>query len=316
MRLVTYEVLGEPPQAGVLLDDVIVAAGSALAQGGLPLDPDGVDLLDVLEHWDEAEAILRDAASAEDVVTHPRDEATLLAPLPWPPTVRDFYAFEEHVARSWKRRGQDVPEAWYEVPAFYFSNPSAVVGPDAPVAAPRGSRALDYELEVAWTVDRPLRNPSVRKAEEAILGLTILADWSARDLQKREMTVGLGPSKGKDFATSLGPALVTVDELADRRTDGAFDLAMEARVDGEVLSRGNLKDLHWSLAEMTAHAAQDVTLYPGEVLGTGTVGTGSLLDLGREPGDYLEPGSVVELEVERLGVLRTPIVDRRDLPRT
>lgn len=237
----------------------------------------------------------------------PLAEADLAAPVPRPPSLRDFYAFEEHVARSWKRRGEPVPEAWYEIPVFYFSNPAGVVGPGDPVPRPASTNALDFELEIGWVIGEQAIDLTEDEAEDAIVGLTVLDDFSARDVQKQEMSVGLGPSKGKDFATALGPQLVTLEELEDARSGEAFDLEMIARVNGEEVSRGNLDQIHFSLAEMTAHASRDARLTPGDVMGTGTVGTGSVLDLGTD--DWLEPGDVVELEVERLGVLRNRIVE-------
>lgn len=308
MRLATFEAPGGAAQAGVLVGQAGIAPLAPLLHraGALP-QPTPLGMLEVLERWRVWEPALRGALEGPPPETLPLARVRLRAPLPRPRTIRDFYAFEAHVVQAWKRRGAPVPREWYEAPVFYFTNPDCVLGPEDEVAAPRGSRALDYELEVAWVVGEPLRDPTPEEAQEAIVALTILNDWSARDLQRREMAVGLGPSKGKDFATSLGPWLVTVDELEDRRTPKAFGLAMEARLNGEVLGRGNLADVHWSLGRMTAHAAADATLRPGDVLATGTMGGGSLLDLGREPGDYLKPGDEVELRVERLGALRNRV---------
>ncbi len=235
-----------------------------------------------------------------------------------PPALRDFYAFERHVATAWARRGGQIPEAWYRLPVFYFSNTSELRGPGEPVSAPDGSLELDYELEVGALVDTPVRDLPEERAEEAIGGYLILNDWSARDLQRDETTVRLGPAKGKDFATSTGPWLVTPDELADRRAPGstAPDLAMTATVttaDGRIVetSRGSMASIHHPFAAMLARASADVRIRPGEILGSGTVGGGCLLET-RETtlGRYLEPGDTVTLEVERLGRLATPIVVR------
>ena len=228
-----------------------------------------------------------------------------------PPSIRDFYAFEEHVATARRARGLDMVPEWYDAPAFYFANPHSVIGPDAPVAAPPGCEELDYELEVAAIVGTEGRDLEPGDAEGHIAGFTIMNDWSARDLQRREMKVGLGPAKAKDFATSLGPWLVTPDELADRRAGGAYDLTMTARVNGVEYSRGNLADLHWSFGELLAHASRGTRLVPGDVIGSGTCGTGCILELSLVHGEdrypWLQPGDVVELEVERLGVLRNPV---------
>jgi fumarylacetoacetate (FAA) hydrolase len=217
----------------------------------------------------------------------------LRAPIPDPPSVRDFYAFEQHVATARSRRGASVPPAWYEIPVFYFSNPAAIYGPDDGIPYPAGSTRLDYELEVAAVIGRGQR----------IAGFTIMNDWSARDLQAHEVRVGLGPAKGKDFATSIGPVLVTVDEF-----DGS-EAEMVARVNGEERSRGNLRDLHHSWEAIVARAALNTTLRVGDVIGSGTVGTGCILEHGDDR--WLEVGDVVELEVEGLGVLRNSVAPPR-----
>ena len=223
---------------------------------------------------------------------YPLAEVRLLAPVRRPPSVRDFYAFEQHVKTARAARGLEVPPEWYEQPAFYFSNPAAMYGPDQDVPYPEGTEELDYELECAAVIG----------AEGQIGGFTVLNDWSARDLQRHEMRVGLGPAKAKDFATSLGPVVVTPDELDGRSGD------MVARVNGEERSRGNLRDMHFSWDAIVAHAARNTRLYPGDVLGSGTVGTGCILELG--DGRWLQPGNVVELEVEGIGVLRNRIGSR------
>jgi fumarylacetoacetate (FAA) hydrolase len=234
-------------------------------------------------------------------------------PILRPPSLRDFYAFEGHVATMWARRGNPVPEAWYRLPIFYFSNTSEVRGPGDPVWAPRGSVELDYELEVCGLVDTGGRDLTEEHAEEAIGGYLILNDWSARDLQREETTVRLGPAKGKDFATSIGPWLVTPDELADVRRAGSSgpSLALSAEVNGVELSRGEWADAQFSFGQMLARASADATLRPGDLIGSGTVGGGCLLEIGPTTlGRYLEPGDEVVLRIERLGALASPIVVR------
>jgi fumarylacetoacetate (FAA) hydrolase len=220
---------------------------------------------------------------------HALADVRLVAPIPRPSSVRDFYAFERHVQSARAQRGLEMAPEWYQLPVFYFSNPAAVNGPDVEVAFPPESSAWDYELEAAAVVG----------AGGRIAGFTVMNDWSARDLQKMEMAVGLGPAKGKDFATSLGPVLVTPDELGDLR------LEMIARVNGEERSRGNLGDIHWPWDELAAHAGRNTRLVPGDVLGSGTVGTGCILEHG--DGRWLQPGDVVELEIEQIGVLRNVV---------
>jgi len=232
-------------------------------------------------------------------------------PILAPPSLRDFYAFERHVATMWKRRDMEIPEAWYRLPIFYFSNVSEIRGPGDAVHAPRGSQELDYELEVAALIDTPVRDLDAARGEEAIGGYLILNDWSARDFQRDESTVRLGPAKGKDFAASIGPWLVTPDELADIRRDKGYDVAMTAAVNGHELSRGSWASAHFSFGEMVERASADARLRPGDLLGSGTVGTGCLLEIKDERlKRYLEPGDTVTLTIERLGQLTAPVVQR------
>ena len=216
-------------------------------------------------------------------------DVRLLAPVKHPPSVRDFYAFEQHVRTARAARGLDVPPEWYDVPVFYFSNPAAIYGPDEEIPYPDATDEVDYEPAVA----------AVMGGEGGIGGFTIMNDWSARDLQRVEMRVGLGPAKGKDFATSLGPIVVTPDEFDGR------DAEMIARVNGEERSRGNLRDMHHSWDVIVAHAARNTHLLAGDVLGSGTVGSGCILEHG--DGRWLQPGDVVELEVEGIGALRNRV---------
>ena len=237
------------------------------------------------------------------------DAVHLAAPVRRPPALRDFYAFEQHVKAGNAIRGREIPPQWYEIPVFYFSNPTSIIGPDDPVSAPKASRALDYELEVACVIGKTGRDIPANEAENYIAGYLIFNDWSARDLQRQEVAVGLGPAKGKDFASSFGPMLVTPDELADRHAGrpGVYNLTMTARVNGGERSRGNWADLYHSFGDMIARASADATLYPGDLIGSGTVGTGCLLELTKGQGPWLQSGDIVELEIERLGVLRNTV---------
>lgn len=239
------------------------------------------------------------------------EDATLTAPVPRPVSIRDFYAFEEHVRTARRKRGLDVVPEWYDVPVFYFTNHLAVKGPDDAVAGPAECNWLDYELEIACVIGKEGRNIAKEDAEDHIFGYFIMNDWSARDIQKHEMKVGLGPAKGKDFATSFGPYLVTKDELETRRSGDRFDMKMTAKVNGVLLSEGNFKDIHYTFADMIERASKDVTLYPGEVIGSGTVGTGCILELGTDTHRWLRAGDKVELEIEGLGVLRNTVAGTR-----
>lgn len=242
-------------------------------------------------------AWLRGEGHGETGESRRLSEVALLAPIPEPPTVRDFYAYEGHVATGWRRRGGEVPPAWYEAPSFYFSNPASILGPGEPVRRPAATRELDVELEIAAIIG----------GDGEIAGFTLFADWSARDVQRAEMTVGLGPAKGKDFATSLGPWLVTPDELP--YAYGRLEVEATLHVNGAELSRTQAHEQHWTWPQIVAHAARDTRLRPGDVLGSGTLNGGCLLELGPlEGGRWLEPGDVVALRAEGLGELRAPVV--------
>ena len=247
--------------------------------------------------------------------TVPLDQVRLLAPLDRPPSVRDFFAFEDHVKNSRAGQGLEVDPGWYERPLFYFSNPAAIYGPDDEILVPRGCRALDYELEVAAVigVEAADLDPDNPATMDVIAGFTILNDWSARDIQAREMTQNLGPGKGKDFATSLGPVVVTRDQFGGL-AEGKPKATMTARVNGEEKSRGALENIYFTWTAILAYASANTRLVPGDVIGSGTCGTGCLLEWRmtghRDTHPWLRPGDVVELDVEHVGVLRNTIAAR------
>ncbi len=304
MRLATVLSPSDDTRMGV-----VERAGGWVPLRDLPAGADG-------KRWNSIEHALthlyslRAAVNASTAV--PRSFERFLPPIPRPATFRDFYAFEQHVSTSRAKRGLKMEPAWYAQPVFYFSNPVALVGNDASVFAPAESVELDYELELAAVIGRGGRDIAVGDAWNHIAGFSILNDLSARDLQRREVPVGLGPAKGKDFATAVGPVLVTLDELADRiDSAGRLSLEMSARVNGKELSRGNAASMYFTWPQLIAQASRDADLLSGDLIGSGTVGTGCILELGAEnTGGWLKPGDVVELEIERLGVLRTRIVSR------
>jgi 2-keto-4-pentenoate hydratase/2-oxohepta-3-ene-1,7-dioic acid hydratase in catechol pathway len=226
------------------------------------------------------------------------DEIKLKTPVPNPRMLRDFITFETHISNANKLRGEPVPEGWYKAPVYYKGNPYNLVGPDETVIWPYYSRIMDYELELACVIGKPGRNIPVEKAHEHIAGYAIMNDLSARDAQKHEMLCRLGPAKGKDFATVVGPWLVTPEELDPR------NLRMTAKVNGELWSEGNSGTSHWTFEQMIAHASKEEMLYSGDILGSGTVGFGCGLELNR----WLQSGDTVELEIEGLGVLRTQVI--------
>ena len=236
------------------------------------------------------------------------DEVKFLSPLR-PKTLRDAYAFETHVKTANRNRGQDVPEIWYKFPVFYFSNPNNDFGHDEEIPYPSYTSAIDFELEIAAVIGKAGRDLTPEGAPDHIFGFTIFNDWSARDLQILEMKTNFGPVKSKDFACSFGPVIVTPDSLADKSTErpGVYDLEMSAKINGKEVSRGNFNDIYWSFGDILARVSQSVTLYPGEVIGSGTVGTGCLYELTKNQGPWLNEGDVVELEIERIGVLKNTV---------
>ncbi len=263
-------------------------------------------LLDLLDDAD-AMAAAAERALADPIDVLDLDAAEVLAPIPVPPSVRDFYAFEAHVLACSKALEQPINPDWYELPVFYFQNPQATRGHRADVELAPGSTRFDFELEVAAVVGKAGRDLHPDEAEEHVAGYMLLSDWSARDLQAREMRQTMGPVKGKDTATSYGPYLITPDELAGRRGGNAYDLKMTATVNGKPYSSGNLGDLYWSFGQMMAYASRGTQLVPGDIIGSGTVGTGCILELslvhGEDKFPFLQPGDEVRLEAEELGAI-------------
>jgi 2-keto-4-pentenoate hydratase/2-oxohepta-3-ene-1,7-dioic acid hydratase in catechol pathway len=234
-----------------------------------------------------------------ETIVYAVEAVALLAPVPHPPLLRDFIAFEAHIAATSKKRGQPIPPEWYNAPVYYKGNPLTIIGPEDVLLWPLHTQKLDYELELACVIGRKGRDIPAVKAWDYIAGYTIMNDFSARDIQFQEMACRLGPAKGKDFATALGPCLVTPDEIPDIN-----QLKMVARVNGEVWSEGSFGTIYWSFAQMIEHVSRGETLYPGEVFGSGTVGGGCGLELDR----FLQPEDVVELEIQPIGKLKTRIV--------
>jgi 2-keto-4-pentenoate hydratase/2-oxohepta-3-ene-1,7-dioic acid hydratase in catechol pathway len=274
VRLVTYDA-GTGPRVGLLDGERVLDAGfegdmaafiEAGAQAGTRREVDG--------------------------------DARLLAPLR-PRSLRDFLAFEGHLKGALGRLGRPIPDEWYELPAYYKGMPDTVIGPEAEIPWPSWTERLDHELELGCVIGRRCRDVAAADAGDVIFGYTIWNDVSARDVQARELPIGMGPAKAKDWDGSnvLGPCLVTADEL------DASDLAMSVRVNGETWGEDTSASMHHTFADMIAYASRSQTLYPGELLGSGTATGGSGLELDRE----LEPGDVVELEIEGIGVLRNRI---------
>jgi 2-keto-4-pentenoate hydratase/2-oxohepta-3-ene-1,7-dioic acid hydratase in catechol pathway len=278
VKLVTYEA-GEGPRVGMLKGDGVVDVG---------FDGDMVAFI-------KAEAPVASTRAVEG--------ARLLAPLR-PRSLRDFLTFEGHLNNALSRLGRPIPEEWFDVPAYYKGMPDTVIGPDAVIPWPRYTDRLDHELELAAVIGREGTDITREHALEHVFGWTIWNDVSARDVQVRELPIGMGPAKAKDWDGSnvLGPCIVTADEL-----DG-MNVRMAVRVNGETWGEDTSANMHHTFADLIAYASQAQRLYPGEVLGSGTAAGGSGIELDRR----LDEGDVVELEVEGIGVLRNTIGTKGD----
>lgn len=249
--------------------------------------------------WAQVRDVARAASDLPDLQADVEGpESKLLCPLDFVASLRDFLAFEDHVKRGAQRRGGEVPEYWYEAPVYYKGNRRALLGPEAEVTWPSYTDHLDFELELAMIIGRRGRDVAKEDAGGYIFGFTVFDDFSARDVQMREVTAWLGPAKGKDFANGFGPCIVTADELGTEP-----DLRMVCRVNGDEWGRGRSSDLHWGWSDMIAHVSASEDIYPGDVYGSGTPGGCCGLDLGKK----LSPGDVVELEIEGIGILRNRI---------
>jgi 2-keto-4-pentenoate hydratase/2-oxohepta-3-ene-1,7-dioic acid hydratase in catechol pathway len=293
MRIARIDHNGAPRTAVITGDEQVRRLGAEIA------------VLDLLTATSDGRDAIAERAEAE----LPLAEVRLLAPIE-PPTIRDFSVFEAHIEGIMMGQGRPVPERWYRAPFCYFSNPHAITGPRDPIAVPPGSQRLDLELEVAAIVGRSGRNLTVEEAASHIAGYTIFNDWSARDHAMDEMTLGLGFCKAKDFANTLGPWIVTADELEPFRTGDRIDLDLRASVNGRELGDDTLANMAWSFEELVTYASTGAWIRPGDALGSGTCGNGCLFELwGRgQTWAPLAPGDVVTLTVEGIGSLTNEVV--------
>jgi fumarylacetoacetate (FAA) hydrolase len=287
--------------------DVALASNNTLPQ----------DMISFLEGFDrnvEAAKKLLESSAA----SHKRSEVTLLSPVPRPTSMRDGYAFRQHVEAARRNRGVEMIPEFDLFPVFYFTNHNGVIGEGPMQVMPEHLKKLDFELEAAIVIGKKGRSIKASEADSYIAGYMIMNDWSARYLQMEEMKLSLGPAKGKDFATALGPWLVTKDELESKKITSAdgdrYDLTMTCTVNGKELSRGNLKDMTWSFAQLIERASYGVTLMPGDVIGSGTVGTGCLLELnGSKITDnlWIQVGDTVTCSIDMLGSLTNTVVEEK-----
>ena len=310
MKLLTYET-DKGPRCGVLQAENIVDVTGLVGSNGHIIR----DVRGLLELGDSPIERVREALDKDTSASRlPLSGVKLLSPILQPPTVRDFIVFEEHASSQGTREPNEV---WYRMPVFYFSNPLCIYGPDAEIPFPSASSQFDYELEIGCVIGKEGKDVPVADAMDHIAGFTLFNDWSSRDLQVDEMAFGLGPAKGKDTASSIGPWLVTTDEMLPYLKDGRLDLRCQVRVNGQNwLKDGSAKDAYFSFADMIERASKDSRIVPGDIIGSGTVGGGSIREAirkGYEGARFLEPGDVVEHEVEVIGVLRGTLGPKPEL---
>jgi 2-keto-4-pentenoate hydratase/2-oxohepta-3-ene-1,7-dioic acid hydratase in catechol pathway len=306
MKLLTYEA-GHGPRAGVLVGDRVHEVAALLGERGQVRDVQA--LLDLPN--EPLERLRAAVESAPAAGSTPLSEVRLRAPVLQPPTVRDFMVYEGHASGGGTRQ---LSDAWYRLPIFYFSNPLRIFGPHDAVPYPSASELLDYELELGAVIGREGSNVAAADGLSFVAGFTIFNDWSCRDLQRDEMEARLGPAKGKDAATSLGPWVVTTDELAPYIRDGRLHVQCTLRVNGEQWMGNDAGTMYHSWGDMIERATRDSRIVAGDVLGSGTVTGGSIGEAIRSglPARYLQVGDVVEIEVEGIGVLGNTIGPKVD----
>lgn len=322
MKLVTFTDSTSKPRAGWLTADALgVVDMHQISNGALPSD-----MLSFIDDHERYMPLIQENNWQDSAATHALADVTLLAPLPNPRSFRDYICFEMHMLNASRSFGHTIGPAWYEVPIFYFTNHQAIYGPGADIKRPATETKLDIELELACVIGKKGSDIKAGQARPYIFGYTIFNDWTARAIQRREMEVPLGPHKGKDFANAIGPYIVTADEMETHRctiTEADFapplrfppgppdrlDLTMQTRINGVTICEGNYKTAFYNFEQMIERASENgVNLMPGDILGSGTVGWGSLIENNFTVHRPLEPGDVVELEIEGLGILKNQIV--------
>jgi 2-keto-4-pentenoate hydratase/2-oxohepta-3-ene-1,7-dioic acid hydratase in catechol pathway len=317
MKLVTFLDKNQESRIGWLVGEGIV--DMRLASDKLP-----TEMLAFIDNHEEYFQVIKSLGAIDP--HYSIEEVKLLAPLPNPRSIRDYIGFEMHMLNASRSFGHSVGQAWYEMPIFYFTNHHNVFGPNDPIKRPANETKLDIELEIACVIGKKGSDIKKQEAKDYIFGYTIFNDWTARATQKVEMTIPLGPHKGKDFANAFGPCIVTADEFEQYEIpfsetffeaplkvpavqDGRFNLEMTSRINGEVVCKGNYKTVHYSFSQMLERASENgVNIMPGDILGSGTLGWGSLIENNFTVHRPLEPGDVVELEIEGIGVLRNTVV--------
>lgn len=319
MKLVTFKNNENQTRIGWLKDDGIVdmqATDSRLPN----------DMLTFIDNHEAYFKIIKENDLENTPPQYKAVDVQLLAPLPNPRSVRDYIGFEQHMLNASKSFGHKVGEAWYEIPIFYFTNHQAIYGPNDEIKRPEKEIKMDLELEIAVIIGKKGHDIKAENADDYIFGYTVFNDWTARFIQKREMEVPLGPHKGKDFANAFGPCIVTKDEFEQYRCSisrdihpehltmplslgDRFDVKMTAKINDSVICEGNYKTVYWTFPQMIERASENnVAMMPGDILGSGTVGWGSLIENNFSVHRPIEPGDVVELEIEGIGILKNQVI--------
>ena len=305
MKLVTFKNKTGTIKAGWLKNNGVVDM-QAISKGLLP-----DNMLAFIDEHEKYFAIIKENKLEEAGATYPLSEVQLQAPLPNPRSFRDFIGFEKHMLNASKSFGHALGAIWYEIPIFYFTNHQAIYGPDDEIKKPAAETKLDIELEMAVIIGKKGKDIKAENAEDYIFGYTVFNDWTARAIQKAEMGgPPLVPHKGKDFANAIGPCIVTKDEMNQYIGDNAlFNIKMIAKINDTVICEGNYNTVYHNFRKQIERASENnVSLFPGDILGSGTVGWGSLIENNFSVHRPLEPGDVVELEIEGIGILRNTVV--------
>ncbi|QHT65465.1 fumarylacetoacetate hydrolase family protein [Rhodocytophaga rosea] len=304
MKLITFKNKEGQARAGWLQDGGVIDMNLA-SHGKLP-----ADMLGFIDKHEEYVALIQQTGLLNAKPTYTLEEVTLLAPLPNPRSFRDFISFEQHLKNASAKFGHQIAQEWYEMPIFYFTNHQQIFGPEESIPRPPKETRLDYELEMGCIIGKKGKDIKAEEAEDYIFGYTIFNDWTARAIQNKEMKCHLGPAKGKDFANALGPYIITRDEMDKYRTpDNRFDIRMTSKINGQLICDGNFKTIYYTFGQMIERASENgVNLYPGDIIGSGTVGFGSLIETNGEAYRFLEPGDVVEFEIEGIGILRNSVI--------
>lgn len=283
------------------------------------------DMLAFIDNHESYFKIIKENRLEELMPHYQLIDIRLMSPLTNPRSIRDYLSFEQHMLNASKTFGHSIGEAYYDIPVFYYTNHNAVFGPQDEIKRPKNETKMDFELELAVVMGKKGSDIPEDETDDYIFGYTIFNDWTARSLQREEMTLPLGPAKGKDFANAFGPCIVTKDEFEQysctisrathpehltmpKTTGDRFDVKMSARINGETICEGNYKTAYWTFAQMIKRASDNVTLLPGDILGSGTVGWGSLIENNFSVHRPLEPGDQVELEIEGIGVLSNKVI--------